>query len=109
MLADVKHISLRNLENHAIIQRNKTAKQLEVAFLLAQAFLTFFYGFALIEEKKVYWSPHVEMQIFHIFDAALVWLVEIKGEPRGTRAKEQMLRKSTAPGKHKALEGFLSN
>lgn len=104
LLADVKHISLRNLENHAIIQRNKTAKQLEVAFLLAQAFFKFFYGFALIEGKKVYWSPHVKMRIFHNFDAALVWLVEIKGEPRSTIAKEQMLRQSTAPGKHKALE-----
>lgn len=49
------------------------------------------------------------MQIFHIFDDVLVWLVEMKGKPRSRTAKEQMLRQRTASGKHKALEGFLSN
>lgn len=78
-------------------------------FSLTQALFRFFYMFALIEDEKLYWSPHVKMQIFRTFDAILVWLVEMKGKPRSRTAKEQMLRQSTAPGKHKALEGFLRN
>lgn len=55
-----------------------------------------FIWFELIEGKKVYWSSHLKMQLFNVFVAVLVWLVEVKREPRSTTGKERMLRLSPA-------------